>query len=95
MENPQTVCGGARHVCVLGAGIIGLATAWQLQQAGHQVTVVDRTAVGAGASGANGAQLSYAYTDAMAAPALWKQLPGMLLGGDAAFRTRASADPHY
>ena len=93
MENPQTVCGGARHVCVLGAGIIGLATAWQLQQAGHQVTVVDRTAVGAGASGANGAQLSYAYVQPLADPSIWRQLPKLLLAPDSPLQFRLQPDP--
>ena len=27
------------HVCVLGAGIVGLATAYSLHRAGHEVTV--------------------------------------------------------
>ena len=50
------------HVCVLGAGIIGLTTAYELTQRGHQVTVVDRTAPAAGASGGNGAQpVSYTH----------------------------------
>lgn len=40
------------HVCVLGAGIVGLSTAYELIQRGFKVTVVDSAAhVGAGASG--------------------------------------------
>ena len=50
------------HVCVLGAGIVGLSTAYKLNQRGFNVTVVDGAyQVGAGASGQNGAQLSYSY----------------------------------
>lgn len=30
------------HVCIVGAGIVGLATAWALRQAGHRITVLDR-----------------------------------------------------
>ena len=30
------------HVVVLGAGITGVTTAWQLLKDGHQVTVIDR-----------------------------------------------------
>jgi NADPH-dependent 2,4-dienoyl-CoA reductase/sulfur reductase-like enzyme len=34
---------------VVGAGMVGLATAWHLQERGVEVTVVDRTGVAAGA----------------------------------------------
>lgn len=30
------------HIAVLGAGVIGVATAWQLLKDGHEVTIVDR-----------------------------------------------------
>ena len=30
------------HILVLGAGVVGITTAWYLQKQGHQVTVVDR-----------------------------------------------------
>ena len=63
-KNPQ-------HVCVLGAGIVGLATAWQLQRDGFTVTVVDRAQAGAAASAANGAQLSYSYVQPLPDPAIW------------------------
>lgn len=83
-------------VAVIGAGVVGMATAYALARRGRRVVVADR---GPGpalqASFANGAQLSYAYTDAMAGPALWKQLPGMLAGHDRAFRTRLSMDPDF
>ena len=38
-------------VLVIGAGVHGLSTAWHLAQQGEQVIVVDKTGVGAGASG--------------------------------------------
>ena len=30
------------RIAVLGAGVAGVATAWQLLKDGHQVTVIDR-----------------------------------------------------
>ena len=36
---------------VIGAGVHGLSTAWHLAQAGHDVLVLDKTGVAAGASG--------------------------------------------
>ena len=68
-----------KHVCVMGAGIVGLATAWQLHREGYQVSVIDRDAPGHGASGGNGSQLSYSYVQPLADPSIWKQLPKLLL----------------
>jgi len=83
-------------VAVIGAGVVGLATAHALARRGRRVLLLDRAPGPAlETSFANGAQLSYAYTDAMAGPALWKQLPGMLAGRDRAFRTRLTADPGF
>lgn len=72
---------------VLGAGVVGLTSAWWLAEAGHQVTIVDRhLGPGAEASAANGAQLSYAFVAPMASPAMLRKLPCMLLGGEDAIR---------
>lgn len=92
MENPETF--SPRHICVLGAGIVGLATAWELRQAGHSVTVADRAGPGAGASAANGAQLSYAYVQPLADPSIWRQLPKLLLSRDSPLQLRLKFDPH-
>ena len=49
-------------VVVLGAGIIGVSTAWHLLQRGHDVTVIDRQADAAmETSFANAAQISVSY----------------------------------
>ena len=36
----------ARDILVLGAGMVGVCTAWHLLQRGHRVTLVDRNAPG-------------------------------------------------
>ncbi|MEO7243419.1 MAG: D-amino acid dehydrogenase [Variovorax sp.] len=82
------------HFTILGAGIVGLAAAWELTQRGHRVTVVDRGAAGAGASRGNGAQLSYSYVQPLADPSIWNQLPKLLLARESPLKVRAQLDPH-
>ncbi|WP_175488214.1 D-amino acid dehydrogenase [Oryzisolibacter propanilivorax] len=81
------------HVCVMGAGIVGLATAYELQRQGLRVTVVDQAQPGSGASGGNGAQLSYSYVQPLADPGIWAQLPKLLLSPDSPLKLRPQLDP--
>ena len=77
------------RVVVLGAGVVGVTTAYYLSERGHSVTVVDRAeSVASGASSGNGGQLSYSFTDAMASPALLSKAPKMMTGLDPAFYVR-------
>ena len=81
-------------IIVIGAGVVGLATAWRLVSAGHQVTVVDKGAgPGLGSSYANGAQLSYSYVAPLADPSVWGQLPGFLLDRNSPVQFRPGFDP--
>lgn len=83
-------------VIVLGAGVVGVATAEALMRRGLSVLLVDRAGEpGRGASFANGAQLSYSYTDALASPSLLKRLPGILAATDPAFRVAVRFDLDY
>ena len=51
-------------VIVLGAGIIGVSTAWHLLERGHDVTVIDRQPDAAmETSFANAAQISVSYCE--------------------------------
>ncbi len=67
------------QIIVLGAGIIGISTAWHLAQRGHEVTVVDRQAGAAlETSFANAAQISVSYCEPWAnRDAPWKALKWM------------------
>ncbi len=85
-----------RSAIVIGAGVIGLTSAYALARRGIQVTLIDRHAEPAmGASKANGAQLSYFYTDALAHPRILSSLPRLALGRDEAFRLHWKWDADY
>ena len=62
MGGGERIDGGPRSAVVVGAGIVGLSTAWYLQERGVDVTVVDRTGVAAGASWGNAGWISPALT---------------------------------
>ncbi|MBU6436187.1 MAG: D-amino acid dehydrogenase [Betaproteobacteria bacterium] len=80
------------RVAVIGAGVIGVSTAWFLRQQGHEVVVIDRQPGPAQeTSFANACQISVSYSEPWATPAA---LPKLLkwLGRDDApllFRPRA------
>lgn len=79
------------HVCVVGAGVVGVTTAFYLSQQGHTVTVIDReNEVAACASFGNGGQLSYSFTDALAKPDFVATIPALLAGRDRGSRVRIS-----
>ena len=57
------------RVIVLGAGVIGVSTAWYLRQAGCEVTVIERQPAAAlETSFANGAQISVSHAEPWANP---------------------------
>ena len=69
---------------VIGAGFVGLSTAWHLQEHGVEVTVVDRTGVAAGSSWGNAGWLTPGKVIPLADPSLWTYGPKALLDPDAA-----------
>jgi len=91
MINPQT-----KHVCVIGAGIVGLSTAWRLMQDGWQVSVIEESAApGLVTSYANGAQLSYSYVAPLAEPSALTNLPKWLLQKDGPLHIHPSLSPNF
>lgn len=59
------------RVVVLGAGVIGVSTAWYLRRAGHDVVVVDALEQAASSTSfANAGQLSLGYSAPWAAPGI-------------------------
>jgi len=81
-------------VLVLGAGVVGVSSAWYLMEAGHEVTVVDRQPVaGLETSFANGGQVSVSHAEPWANPGAPLQILQWLGHEDAPllFRPRLSA----
>jgi D-amino-acid dehydrogenase len=84
------------HIAVLGAGVVGLPTAWLLVRKGFRVTIIDRQkGVGQETSFANGAQLSYAYVAPLASPGILAKLPSLLISRDSPLAIKPSFDPAF
>jgi D-amino-acid dehydrogenase len=82
------------RVAVLGAGVIGVTSAWYLARAGHEVTLVDRRSeAGMETSFANGGQISVGHAEPWARPAVLPKILKWLGREDAPllFRPRADA----
>ncbi len=61
-----------QNVAVVGAGMVGLATAWFLQERGVDVTVLDREGVAAGSSWGNAGWLTPGISTPLPEPAVLK-----------------------
>ena len=80
-------------IVVLGAGVIGVTSAWYLAEAGHEVTVVDRHAQpGQETSFANGGQISAGHAEPWAKPAALPKILKWLGHEDAPLLFRPRAD---
>ena len=82
------------HVTVIGAGVIGLASAAALVRTSRSVTVLDAgREAAAGATRGNGCQLSYGYVAPLAQPGLVSELPKLLFSRGAPLSMRPQLDP--
>jgi D-amino-acid dehydrogenase len=82
-------------VIVLGAGILGVTSAWYLNRDQHEVTVIDRQpGAGLETSYANGAQISVSYAEPWANPGAPLKLLKWLWSDDSPLLFRWRADWH-
>lgn len=80
-------------VCVIGAGVVGVTSAYLLARDGHDVTLLDsRKRPAEHSSFANGGQLSYSYVAPLAAPDVWANLPVWLCKKDSPLRMMPRLD---
>lgn len=81
-------------ILVLGAGVIGVSSAWYLAKDGHEVTVIDRQpAAGLETSFANGGQISVSHAEPWANPAAPLKVLKWLGRENAPLLFRLRADP--
>ena len=81
------------RVIVLGAGLLGVTSAYFLQQLGHEVTVIDRQGTpGAETSFANGGQISVSHAEPWANPSAPLKVLQWLGKEDAPLLFRLRAD---
>ena len=83
----------SKNVIVVGAGMVGLATAWHLQERGFEVTVLDREGVAAGSSWGNAGWLAPAKTIPLSEPGLWTYGPKELFNPDSPMHMPIRIDP--
>jgi len=76
------------HTAVIGAGVVGLACAAQLQLRGHKVTVIDPRLPGEYCSFGNAGCLSRASCVPLGLPGAWKKVPGWLFDPAGPLRIR-------
>ena len=75
-------------VLVLGAGIVGLSTAIELQKAGRQVTVIDKGEPGFGCSYGNAGWMTPCFSMPLPQPGMFFKSIGWLLNPDSPLRIK-------
>ena len=84
----------SQRVCIIGGGVIGLASAYALVRQGFEVTLVEaQESLGSQTSFANGGQLSYRYVAPLADAGVPWQALGWMLKGDSPLKLRPRLDP--
>lgn len=82
-----------QRVAVVGAGMVGLATAWFLQERGVEVAVLDREGVAAGSSWGNAGWLTPGIATPLPEPAVLKYGVKAVLSPSSPVYVPPSADP--
>ena len=90
MSRPDSLRGSA---LVVGAGVVGLATALCLQRQGWAVSLLDRNPPGLATSFGNACTFATYSVEPVATPGIWRKAPGMLLRPDSPLAIRPAYLP--
>ncbi|MFB7460295.1 NAD(P)/FAD-dependent oxidoreductase [Streptomyces sp. NPDC056188] len=90
---PSPAPSAPRRVAVVGAGMVGLSTAWFLQERGVDVTVYDREGVAAGSSWGNAGWLTPGLATPLPEPAVLTYGVRAVLSPSSPVYVPPSADP--
>jgi D-amino-acid dehydrogenase len=77
---------GREPIIVVGAGIVGVCTAWHLLRRGAEVTLIDRDEPGRGCSFGNAGAVSFGSVAPLAMPGVMRDAVKMLLDPAAPLR---------
>ncbi|MDJ0978163.1 MAG: FAD-dependent oxidoreductase [Erythrobacter sp.] len=82
------------RIIIVGAGLLGVCSAWELAERGYAVTVLEaRPGAGEDTSFANGGMLTPSMPDPWNSPGVWKHLASSLFDPTSAMKLRLRAVP--
>lgn len=83
------------RIVIVGGGVVGLASAYELATAGCEITVLEASTAGAGASHGNAAKIALAESTPVPAPGVLLQGIKWMLKPDSPLSIRPSIAPGY
>jgi D-amino-acid dehydrogenase len=85
----------SKSIIIIGGGIIGLCSAYYLQKAGHQVTIVDQSNLDSGASYVNAGYLSPSHIIPLSAPGVMKKGLKWMFNSSSPLYIKPRLDPDF
>lgn len=85
----------SKEVIVIGGGIVGLSSAYYLQQEGHQVTLIDKSNMDAGASYVNAGYLTPSHIISLASPGIITKGLKWMLNPESPFYVKPRLDTEF
>jgi len=85
----------SKKIIIIGGGIVGLSSAYYLQKAGHQVTVIDKSDITSGASFVNAGYITPSHIIPLASPGMIAQGLKMMFNSASPFYMKPRWDADF